>query len=172
MQKTEAVVLTNKKGYDRPSFELKGKEIIPTEQLKHKGVEMSRKLGFRAHFLAASARASKTALALSRILLNVGGSGEKKRRLLASVVHSQLLYTGPVWAGSLKFTMNGKVLLRPQRTMALKVAMTYRMVSTEAMLVVASIIPAHLQAREKTVKYKRRDLGTESNKDIRKDTFT
>lgn len=87
--KTEAVILTNKRGYDRPSFHLDGRPIVPVEQLKYLGMEVSKKLGFKAHLIAAAARASKTSQALARILPNVGGSGERKKRLLASVVHSQ-----------------------------------------------------------------------------------
>lgn len=78
VHKTEAVILTNKRGYDRPSFYLDGRLIDPTEQLRYLGIELSRKLGFKAHLIAAAARALKTAQALARILPNVGGVGERK----------------------------------------------------------------------------------------------
>lgn len=48
--------------------------------------------------------------------------------------------------------------------------MAYRTVSTEAILVVASIIPAHLMAREWALRYKERDRGTELNA-RRKETY-
>jgi len=53
---------------------------------------------FKVHEQTAGAKAMKTAQASSRILPNCGGSSTAKRRLLTSVVHSQLLlYAAPIW---------------------------------------------------------------------------
>lgn len=148
-QKTEAVVLTNKRKYDEPSFLLDGVIITPVEELRYLGVELSRKLGFKAHLKAAAAKAANTARALSRLLPNVSGPRQQKRHMLATVVHSQLLYAAPVWVGALSFASNINILLGPQRTMALRVSMAYRTVSTGAVLVVAGLIPVHLLAQER-----------------------
>lgn len=74
VQKSVAVILTNKQGYEEPRFVLNGVEIKPSEHIRYLGVELSRRRGFRTHLEMAAAKATATATALSRILPNVGGS--------------------------------------------------------------------------------------------------
>lgn len=93
-------------------------------------------------------KANRTADALGRILPNVGGAKQNKRRLLATVVNNQLLYAAPIWAGALAFANNVEALERPQTKIALRCIMAYRTVSTAAALVVNGMIPAHLAALE------------------------
>lgn len=49
LQKTEAVILTSKRGYVEPCFTLNTDVIRPKERLKYLGVKLSRSLGFKAH---------------------------------------------------------------------------------------------------------------------------
>lgn len=163
VNKTEAVILTTKRGYDNPHFILRGVQIAIQDHIRYLGVELHRVLGFKAHIETAVAKATKTSLALARLMPNMGGSSQRKRRLLATVVESQLLYAAPIWASALVFERNVKTLQRPQRTIALRVAMAYRTVSTQAILVVAGIVPAHLLALERQLRYERR---FEANKTI------
>lgn len=157
--KTEAVILTTKRGYEKPSFTLNGATVEPKEQLKYLGVEISRRLGFRHHIKRAAVKAGATAEALSRIMPNVRGPGPRARKLLATVVNNQLLYAAPIWAGALMFDCNIGVLEGPQRKIALRTAMAYRTVSTQAILVVAGMLPAHLLANERQRNYKRMRKG-------------
>lgn len=147
--KSEAVVLTSKRGYANPVFSIRGSAIRVEESIRYLGVRLHRVLGFKAHLQASAARAQSTAVALSRLLPNVGGARQRRRRLLATVVDSQLLYASPIWSGALAFQSNIDTLLRPQRSIALRVAMAYRTVSTGAILVIAGTIPAHLLAWER-----------------------
>lgn len=101
-QKTEAVMLTTKRGYETPAFMLNGTEIKPKEGLRYLGVNLCRKLGFRQHIRVVAAKASLTADAFGRILPNVSGARKKKRKLLAMVVTNQLLYVAPIWNGALE----------------------------------------------------------------------
>ncbi|KAL4105189.1 hypothetical protein QTP88_020461 [Uroleucon formosanum] len=99
------------------------------------------------HMKLAGEKATKTTAALSRLMPNVGGPRPIKRKLLASVVHSQLLYAAPVWSSSLVFQNHRKILLGPQRIMALRVASAYRTVSAATLLIVTGIVPVHLMER-------------------------
>jgi len=56
---------------------------------------------------------------------------------------SKLLYASPVWSKAMLVERNRKTVLRPQRTITLRTAMSYKTVSTAAILVVAGMIPAH-----------------------------
>lgn len=170
-QKTEAVVLTTKRGYEEPSFTIDGEVIRPKQELKYLGIVLSRSLGYRAHLQAAAFKASNTANALARLLPNVGGSRHTKRKLLATAVHSQLLYAAPVWVGAMVFDRNVGILEGPQRTMALRVAMAYRTVSTAAALVISGMIPAHLMARERAERHKGRKEQTIDTASMRSRTY-
>ncbi|XP_015371180.1 PREDICTED: uncharacterized protein LOC107166867 [Diuraphis noxia] len=91
---------------------------------------------------------------------NVGGPAAEKRKLLTTVVHSQLLYAAPIWKSALMYECHKKKLFSPQRKMALRVASAYSTVSNTAIMVVTGIIPIHLLAREKAeVEQMRRNGG-------------
>lgn len=102
---------------------------------------------------------------------NLGGSSQRKRRLLATVVNSQLLYGSPVWANALVYNRNVEIILRRQRTIAHKTAMTYRMVSTQAIMVINGQIPEHLLAWERRLRYERRQEPNSKDKDVQKEIF-
>lgn len=159
VQKTEAIMLTSKRGYAEPTFWLRGEGIQVKDQITYLGVKLCKTLGFRAHLMEVAAKAARTASALARILPNVGGSRQRSRKLMATVVESQLLYAAPVWSSSLVFDRNVETLERPQRCIALRVAAAYRTVSSDAALVVAGLIPAHLKAMERTEIHRLRKQG-------------
>lgn len=96
-QKTEAVMMTRKKGYRRPLFKVGGQQITTKKSLRYLGVEIDSGRRFKVHEQTVGAKAMKTAQALSMILPNIGGSTTAKMQLLSSVVHSQILYAAPIW---------------------------------------------------------------------------
>jgi len=143
LKKTETIVLTSKRAYVKPNFTLKNFRLQPQEQVQYLGVELHRALGFKQHIETAAAKAQSTALTLSRLLPNIGGSKQRKRKLLASVINSLLLYASPVWVHALAFQSNIGIIERPQRIIALRVATAYRTVSSSAVMVIAGTIPVH-----------------------------
>lgn len=140
--KTEAVILTGKRGYYLPELAIKGTRIEIKDQIKYLGVKLYRVLGFKKHVETAET----TSLGLARLMPNVGSSGQRKRKLLSMVVLSKLLYASPIWVKSLVFNRNIVTLCRPQRTIAIRTVMPYRTVSTAAVLVIGGMIPAHFLA--------------------------
>jgi hypothetical protein len=83
---------------------------------------------------------------------------------MASTVQNQLLYGAPIWAGAHVYEKNVNTLLESQRKIALRVAMVYRTVSTQAIMVVAGMVPAHLLAKERQKIYRYTKEGKEVNK--------
>jgi len=152
--KSEAVILTTKRGYEKPKLQIDGIPIKVKDQIRYLGVEISQIRGFKKHIEKASLKATSTASSLARLMPNVGGATQCKRRLLASVVHSQLLYAAPIWANELIHERNVNIISRPQRYIALRVAMAYRTVSTNAIVVIAGFPPAHLIAQERQRRYR------------------
>ena len=62
---------------------------------------MDRRLSFGKHVQIATAKAIQCGAALTQLMANIGGPREAKRRLVASVVNSKLLYAAPVWTSAL-----------------------------------------------------------------------
>lgn len=96
-------------------FKINNIKVEPKEKLKYQGIELGKKLGYGSHIRYAAVKAGKTAGALERILPNVRGAKQDKRKIIASTVQNQLLYGAPIWAGALKFQNNINTLLGPQR---------------------------------------------------------
>ena len=80
---------------------------------------------------------------------NIGGPREAKRRLVASVVNSKLLYAALLWTSALNNHAILKELFSAQRGVVMRIVLAYRTASTSAVLVLASISPIDLLAEER-----------------------
>lgn len=149
LDKTEALLVTDKRLYESPKIEMDGIEVPWGNHLKYLGVMLDRRLSFVPHIDMMTKSAIKCGGSLSRLMPNIGGPREVKRRLVASVVHSKLLYAAPVWVSALQNRANSKRLLSAQRLVALRIVSAYRTVSTSAVQVLASLPPVDLLARER-----------------------
>nr|XP_041630790.1 uncharacterized protein LOC121502091 [Drosophila kikkawai] len=76
---------------------LSRKKVETQRAVKYLGVLLDTRLCFKEHLQYAQ-KVSGTAGALARMLLTARGPKQNTRRLLVSVVTSQLLYAAPVWA--------------------------------------------------------------------------
>ena len=99
------------------------------KQLLYLGVELDNRLSFRPHIHKMMKKGIHTGANLSLIMPNVGGPKEKKQRLLASVVHSRMLYAAPIWSDALEKKYTGDMLTKAQRYVALRIISGYRTVS-------------------------------------------
>nr|XP_043069937.1 uncharacterized protein LOC122322286 [Drosophila bipectinata]XP_043069938.1 uncharacterized protein LOC122322287 [Drosophila bipectinata]XP_043069939.1 uncharacterized protein LOC122322288 [Drosophila bipectinata] len=87
---------------------------------------LDNRMSYGAHVEYSTIKAARIQGALSGMLPNVGGPKEGRRRLLASVVTSVLLYAAPIWAAGPGF----------------------RTISEEAALVLAGMIPIDILANK------------------------
>ena len=83
------------------------------------------------------------------MLVDIGGPRKAKRRLVASVVNSMLLYAAPIWTSALNYHPILKKLFSAQRGVVMRIVSAYRTVSTSAVLVLASVPPIDLLAEER-----------------------
>ncbi|XP_051155583.1 uncharacterized protein LOC127278094 [Leptopilina boulardi] len=127
LEKTEALLVTDRRGYKSPQIVKDEFEVKWRRQIKYLGVELNGRLNIHHHMATALNKAIECAANLARVMPNVGGLSEKKMRLVASVAHAKFLYTAPAWAPSLR---------------------TNRL-STSAVQVLASVPPAGLLALER-----------------------
>lgn len=96
-QKRESVMLTRRWAFTPPRLSIGGHPIALSKQLRYLGVILDQRLTFAQHIEKVTGKAARSAAALARLMPNISGPCQWKRRLLASVVESQLMYAAPVW---------------------------------------------------------------------------
>ena len=112
-------------------------------------MQLDRRLSFGEDLQIATAKAIQCGAALTRLMPNIGGPRESKRRLVASVVNSKLLYAAPVWRSALNNHTILKKLFSAQKGVVMRIVSAYRTMSTSAVLVLASVPPIDLLAEER-----------------------
>jgi len=148
VEKSEAIILTNTRVHNDFTMMLGGARINGAKCIKYLGIYLDAKLNFNEHANHTVTKAGKVANNLARILPNISAAKPKKRRLLANVVHSIILYGSPIWAP--KMSQKGKnELAKVQRRIALRVASAYCTVSYNAIQVIADMPPIVLIAIER-----------------------
>ena len=139
---------------------------------------MERRLNFGEHLQIATAKAIQCGAALTRLMPNIVGPREAKRRLVASVVNSKLPYAAPIWTCALYNHTIQKKLFSAKGGVLLRIVSAYRTVSTSAVLVLASVPPIDPLAEERNETFQlRKELTCLTNpqeiarakEDIRKD---
>ena len=106
-EKTEALLVTDRRSFQYPRIVLGEHEVEWKTSIKYLGVQLDRRLSFGEHLKIAAAKAIQCGANLARLMPNIGGPREANRRLVASMVHSKLLYAaGPVWTN--RFIVGGK----------------------------------------------------------------
>ena len=80
---------------------------------------------------------------------NIGGPGENRRKLLATVMESVILYASPVWSEALKVKKFNYMVNKAQRKIALRVIRGYRTMRLDTARVLGRIIPLDLLTKER-----------------------
>lgn len=169
--KTEALLLKGRKRIRKLAIRLNGEIVAHTKRTaKYLGVILDEGMTFVEHVHAVTARAEKATQNLAKILPRLGGAGESRRRLLATVADSIVLYASPVW-GPTALERGGmrtrKKLRRVQRRAALRTARSYRTVSTNAAFVLARAKPWEETIKTHAKKWRERQGRQEdANSDI------
>ena len=154
--KTEVLLVSNCKAVQRMDLTVGEHTIASKRALKHLGVMIDDRLNFNSHVDYACEKAAKAINAVARIMPNTGGPRSSKRRLLASVSSSILRYGVPAWAAALETKRNRVKLNGAFRLMAMRVASAYRTISSEAVCVIAGMIPICITLAEDIECYGRR----------------
>ncbi|XP_044747404.1 uncharacterized protein LOC123308700 [Coccinella septempunctata] len=147
--KTEALLMVGRKHVKQLCFNIAGKEVRPSNQIKYLGVILDGQLSFKQHIRHISGKAKEKALTLSRIMPNIGRGGEFKRRVLGGVTNSIMLYAAPVWGTAMRVKAYRNTLRRVQRLTNLRICRGFRTISSEAAAVIASSCPIDLLVEER-----------------------
>lgn len=145
--KTEALLISSRKSMETIKLNVGSCCIETKPAIKYLGVMIDNRLSFKDHLLYIAMKSSRTCSALSRIMPNTRGPKYQRRRLLAGVVKSIIIYASPIWSGSLRFATYRNIINPIFRLTALRVCCAFRTVSDEAALVIAGMMPIDLQIR-------------------------
>lgn len=146
---TEAVLFRGprRKVKNYPVVTVDGEFIQVGTSMKYLGVMLDSRMTFRTHFEYIEGKMSKVSRALGRLMPNLRGPGEVKRRLYANVILSIVLYAAPIWCDALTSARrNREKLDRLMKVMNIRVISAYRTVSLEASSILVRIPPLHLLA--------------------------
>lgn len=153
-EKSELVVLVGHRKTTNLNIQLGNCHIRPQKAIKYMGVWLDSGMRMTTHVLKIRDRTVDTLKQLTRITPNIRRPSDGKRRMLASVVHSMILYASPIWSRTTVYKYYEKVLEKINRMLALRVVSAYRTVSTEAVLALAKIPPIILQIEERNLIYR------------------
>ena len=121
--------------------------------MKYLGVMVDSGLRFETHLKEAAKKAQGIMNNLGRLLPNLGGPKQGRRKLLGNVAQSVLLYAAPVWAHRARLPRNLSSLGKVQRIVAHRAICAYIRVSRDAAQVLAGTPPADLLALERARVY-------------------
>jgi len=147
--KTEIVIFRNRKRKMVDQLCLRvGHEMIPVKRsIKYLGVYLDQEWSFKEHTEYIEQKATRVARQLGRLMPNLRGPSEKKRRLYANTISSVILYAAPIWSDEIGGTAKlRQQITRVQRTIAIRVISGYRTVSADAALLLARIVPVAIHA--------------------------
>ncbi len=99
--KTDAVLFTRCHRFSPASFRLKGEQIRLSTALKYLGLWFDAKLTFLEYAKRTAAKAERIVASISLLMSNLGWPSEGKRKLVANVVRSVLLYGAPIWPNTI-----------------------------------------------------------------------
>ena len=85
-EKTEALLVTDRRSFQYPRIILGEHEVEWKTSIKYLGVQLDRRLSFGEHLRIAAAKAIQYGANFARLMQNIGGPREEKRRLVASVM--------------------------------------------------------------------------------------
>lgn len=151
--KSEAVLVSSRKKLERINLNIGGIRIPSQSSLRYLGVHIDERLRFKEHLQMVSTKASTVCNQLVKIMPNIGGPRQERRKLIASVVNSILLYGAPIWWKATNVISYIRQINSVYRRSALRVARAFRTVSHDAVCVISDMMPFQLLAEERSSLY-------------------
>lgn len=155
--KTEAVLITSRKLKETITIRVGDQEITSQPSIRYLGVIIDDRLSFKQHIEYTSVKAAKINATISRLMPNLRGPGQNRRKLLASVVGSVMLYGAPIWAEAAQTKFSARRLESVYRLSAIRVTSAFRTISLDAVCVIAGMCPLTLLAKERSRRYLLKD---------------
>lgn len=170
--KTEVILMTMAHIPLEISMQIGDVTLVTKKAVRYLGLRLDCRLNYWAQIQHVATKAAKLTGMLSRLMANIGGPTQAKRKLIMATTNSILLYGSEIWGDALEIKSKRKILAAVQRTAALRVASAYRTVSGAAVLVITGEIPIDLLAFERRRLWKaKRENSAISTTDVRSQTI-
>lgn len=166
--KTEAVLFTSRKEMETIVLDVGDSTITSRSHIRYLGVMLDARLNFKQHVKHATEKAARTAMTLARLMPNIGGPRQSRRKLLASVANSVLTYGITMWGDALKNCECRRKVTAVHRLSALRVCCAFRTVSNDAVCVVAGMMPMDVLAEERKRLYETKSTVPEQQREQKK----
>lgn len=152
-QKTEIVLLASSRKIPQITVSISGVRITSKDSAKYLGVWFDKDMRMTDHIRKISTKAEKIAANLARLMPNINGPQNHKRKILASVVYSTLFYGVPAWVETAQTKKYRYRLEKVQRKIILRQCRAYRTSPTIALQVISGTLPIELMATEREKRY-------------------
>jgi len=147
------ILVTSRKRREFITIKVGDHYISSRPAIKYLGIMIDARLSFKDHLDYASKKAAVINNALTRLMLNTGRPGHEKRKLLSSVVTSVLHYGSLFWTTSTDLESYVRGMASVYRLTALREACAFRTVSSEAVSVIAGMLPIDIMSRDRQRRY-------------------
>lgn len=145
------IMLFGGRNRDLPIIKVGTASIRVTRSMKYLGVILDSRWKFVLHFAYVRDKALRITRALERLMPNLKGPAQNKRRLYAEVILSILLYASPLWCISMTKSSKRRNSFRAiLRRLCVRLVCAYRTTSTDAAMLLASVPPIHLMAENRS----------------------
>lgn len=144
LEKTEAIWFgrPRSRGPPRAQMQVDGVAVQINKRLKYLGLILDSGWSFAPHIEGIAPRVSAAANGLARLMPNLGGAGDRVRRLYCAVVQSIALYGAPVWHDEVwAGRRSANVLRAAQGRLAIRAIRGYRTISHGAACAIAGMMP-------------------------------
>jgi len=156
IEKTEAIVFrANTINMTSDFIVVNNAQIKFATSIKYLGIMLDSRWAFNEHLKYVESKADRVIRALNRLMPNLRGPDERRRRLFANVVYSVVLYGAPFWGDVLSTSRARYALRKLERSVAQRVISAYRTVSSNAALLLARLPPLRLLAPARKRMYER-----------------
>lgn len=98
IEKSEFILFTNRRVRNSITILLREVRINSKKSIKYFGVHMDPKLNYIIHAKIATNKATTSTIKLGRIMPNIRALKSRRRKLLSTVITSQILYGCQAWA--------------------------------------------------------------------------
>ena len=154
-EKSKVILLTRRKRKEpkKAAVYLNNKTIPQVQKLKYLGIIIDHKLTFRDHINNIAEKCTKLIVLAESTKINWGLGHKALKTIYVGGILPILLYGAPVWIKTMEKEKYKNKITREQRLINIKMAKTYRTVSSEALCVVTGMTPIHIKIEEATKLY-------------------
>ncbi|XP_067128690.1 uncharacterized protein [Centruroides vittatus] len=123
-------------------------KIKITSELNYLGVGLDPTLSWKGHIDKICKKIRQKSNQLHHIARNTCGLSPKHCRLIyKEAIEPALLYAAQIWGGKANLVHVKRKLLSVQRDFAIRICRAYRTTPTDALLVMANLVPIHLKIK-------------------------